>query len=143
MDPYGYPFWWWARAVGKERVSRVLHATSGARSIWLSTVQAYKKTSWKANCLGMAGAFTGAERTKQGLCEVAGNGTLLLDEIGELPFEMQASLLRVLHEREFRRVGGTRTMPLTARIVSATNVDLRAAITDRRFREDLYYRLNA
>ena len=130
--------------VGKERVSRVLHATSGVKGPFLAiNCAGLQKDLLESELFGHeAGAFTGAERTKQGLCEVAGNGTLLLDEIGELPFEMQASLLRVLHEREFRRVGGTRTMPLTARIVSATNVDLRAAITDRRFREDLYYRLN-
>jgi len=130
--------------VGKERVSRVLHATSGVKGPFLAiNCAGLQKDLLESELFGHeAGAFTGAERTKQGLCEVAGSGTLLLDEIGELPFEMQASLLRVLHEREFRRVGGTRTMPLTARIVSATNVDLRKAITDRRFREDLYYRLN-
>lgn len=88
------------------------------------------------------GAFTGADRTKIGLIELADGGTLFLDEMGELPLAMQAKLLRVLQEREITRVGGVAHIPVDLRVVSATNRDLRAAINDGTFREDLYYRLN-
>jgi len=88
------------------------------------------------------GAFTGATRSKPGRVELAAGGTLFLDEIGELPTAVQAKLLRVLQEREFERVGGTRAVAADVRIVAATHRDLAAAIVDGTFRKDLYYRLN-
>ena len=88
------------------------------------------------------GAFTGAIGTKKGKLEVAESGTVFLDEIGELPPPMQAKLLRVLQEREFERVGGTRTLKFDARVVAATNRNLEEAIKSGHFRQDLYYRLN-
>jgi Nif-specific regulatory protein len=88
------------------------------------------------------GAFTGALARKQGRFELAHGGTIFLDEIGELPFSTQAKLLRVLQEREFDRVGGHEPVRVDVRIIAATNRDLERAITERSFREDLYYRLN-
>ncbi|MHB9293764.1 putative two-component system, NtrC family, response regulator AtoC [Hollandina sp. SP2] len=88
------------------------------------------------------GAFTGAFIRKQGLFELAGRGCLFLDEIGEMPIPLQVKLLRVLQERKIRRLGGLKDIPLTARIVSATNRDLEAMVREGRFREDLYYRIN-
>jgi two-component system response regulator AtoC len=79
---------------------------------------------------------------KQGLFELAGNGCLFLDEIGEMPMPLQVKLLRVLQDRTIRRLGGLADIPVKARIISATNKDLEALITEGRFREDLYYRLN-
>ena len=87
------------------------------------------------------GAFTGAVSSKPGRFELAKGGTLLLDEIGDLKPELQVKLLRVLEEKIFMRVGGTRRIPLEARIVAATNVDLKEAMRQGRFRDDLYYRL--
>jgi len=88
------------------------------------------------------GAFTGAMRDKQGLLEAASGGSIFLDEIGDLPLDLQASLLRFLQERVIYRVGGTRTIAVDARVITATHVDLPQAVADGRFREDLYYRLS-
>jgi len=88
------------------------------------------------------GAFTGAVRTKQGLIEIADSGTLFLDEISEMAPNLQAKLLKVIEEKEFYRVGGTRAIKVDVRFVSATNQPVRGLIADGRFREDLYYRLN-
>jgi Nif-specific regulatory protein len=88
------------------------------------------------------GAFTGAVSDKKGKLELADNGTLFLDEIGELPLALQAKFLRVLQEREFERVGGTRSVQVNLRIVAATNLDLRAAAARGAFRPDLYFRLD-
>jgi len=88
------------------------------------------------------GAFTGAAKEKQGLIEAASGGSIFLDEIGDLPLDLQASLLRFLQERTIYRVGGTRTVAVDARVIAATHVDLPKAVVDGRFREDLYYRLS-
>jgi two-component system response regulator AtoC len=88
------------------------------------------------------GAFTGAVARKQGLFELAGRGSLFLDEIGEMPLPLQVKLLRVLQERKIRRLGGNDDIPVNARIVSATNRDIETLVKEGKFREDLYYRLN-
>ena len=88
------------------------------------------------------GSFTGAEARRAGRFELAGSGTILLDEIGDLAPSLQAKLLRVLQERSFERVGGSSTLPMRARVIAATNLDLERAVRERRFRQDLYYRLN-
>ena len=88
------------------------------------------------------GAFTGAISTKKGKFEMAGEGTILLDEVGEIPFELQAKLLRFLQSKEFQRVGGERTLKSNARVIAATNRDLLEMVKEGRFREDLYYRLS-
>ncbi|HEU4637961.1 MAG TPA: sigma 54-interacting transcriptional regulator, partial [Candidatus Binatia bacterium] len=87
------------------------------------------------------GAFTGALQRRLGRFELAEGGTIFLDEIGELPAEMQSALLRVLQEREFERVGGTQTIRADVRVIAATNRDLHAALIDKTFRSDLFYRL--
>ena len=89
------------------------------------------------------GAFTGADKDKRGLFEVADRGTIFLDEVGDMSPKLQAKILRVLEEQEFDKVGGTETLKVDVRVVAATNRDLRRAIGDGSFREDLYYRLNA
>ena len=88
------------------------------------------------------GAFTGAVNDKQGLMELANNGTLLLDEIGDLTPNLQVKLLRVLQDREFRPVGSTKMLKTNFRLISATNVDVDAALKEGRLREDLYFRIN-
>jgi two-component system response regulator AtoC len=88
------------------------------------------------------GSFTGATGRKQGLFELAGNGCLFLDEIGEMPMPLQVKLLRFLQDRKIRRLGGLSDIPVNARIVSATNKELEALVKEGSFREDLYYRLN-
>ena len=90
----------------------------------------------------MKGAFTGATRDRMGRFQMANGGTLLLDEIGELPLDLQAKLLRVLQESQFEPVGSDRGIKVDVRILGATQVDLERAIRDGRFRADLYYRLN-
>ena len=90
----------------------------------------------------MKGAFTDAIATKKGLFEMADEGTIFLDEISELPLMMQVKLLRVLQDREFKRVGGTEDIHVDVRIIAATNKDLERAVKEKRFREDLFYRLN-
>jgi two-component system response regulator HydG len=88
------------------------------------------------------GAFTGANKAKDGLLAVAEGGTVFLDEVGELPIDLQAKLLRALQEKEIRPVGGTKAVPINARILAATNRDLEQAVTQGNFRRDLYFRLN-
>src|SRR5699024_6983819 len=87
-------------------------------------------------------AFTGANSKKKGLMEIAGGGTVLLDEIGELPLDIQPKLLRFLEEKKFKRVGGLEDIEVDIRIIAATNKDLEKAIKNKEFREDLYYRLD-
>jgi len=88
------------------------------------------------------GSFTGADRDKTGLLQLAGDGTLFLDEISEMPLELQAKLLRVLQERTFRKVGGVKDLTCEATIIASSNRDLKTEVTEKRFRQDLYYRLN-
>jgi DNA-binding NtrC family response regulator len=130
---------------GKGLVARVIHASSArARGPFLSiNCSAFQDQLLESELFGHEkGAFTGAAAAKQGLFEVAGGGTLVLDEVGEMSPAMQAKLLQVLDTREMRRVGGTRVHRLDVRIIAATNRDLPEAIKVGRFREDLYYRLN-
>ena len=97
----------------------------------------------ESNLFGhVKGAFTGAVYAKKGLFELADKGTLFFDEIGNIPLETQAKLLRVLQDREFMRLGGVEIIKVDVRIVAATNIDLRRAVEEGRFREDLFYRLN-
>lgn len=130
---------------GKELVARSLHSLSSRRD----------KNFIKLNCAAVPaglleselfghekGAFTGAVNQKVGRIELADKGTLFLDEIGELPLNLQPKLLRVLQDREFERLGGVHTLRVDVRIVSATNRDLHQDVAEKKFREDLFYRLN-
>jgi DNA-binding NtrC family response regulator len=130
---------------GKELVAKAIHQASPR----------HKRRFVAINCASIPeplleselfghekGAFTGADRTKLGMFELAHDGTLLLDEIGELPLVLQSKLLRVLQEQEIQRVGGVQTIPVNVRLLAATNRDLKAAIEKKEFRADLFYRLN-
>ncbi|MBW6509357.1 MAG: sigma-54 dependent transcriptional regulator [Desulfuromonadales bacterium] len=130
---------------GKELVAQALHLGSERKKHPFVPINcgAIPENLLESELFGHErGAFTGADKKKQGLFETAHLGSLFLDEIGELPMGMQVKLLRVLQEREFRRVGGTSTIPLDIRLIAATNQDLAANIAQGTFREDLYYRLN-
>jgi formate hydrogenlyase transcriptional activator len=130
---------------GKELIARAIHDLSGRR----------ERTFVKLNCAAIPtglleselfghekGAFTGAIAQKVGRFELANKGTLFLDEVGDIPLELQPKLLRALQEHEFERLGGVRTIKVDVRLVAATNRDLAQMIADREFRSDLYYRLN-
>lgn len=130
---------------GKELAARYIHAQSRRRSGPFIAVNcgALSDSLAEAELFGYEkGAFTGALRTQLGWFETAQGGTLMLDEIGDLPLALQVKLLRVLQEREVIRVGSRRPVPVDIRIIAATNVDMEAAVRARRFREDLFFRLN-
>ena len=130
--------------VGKEVFARYVHACSPRRSepFLALNVAALPSELLEAELFGYEqGAFTGADRARPGKFEAAGRGTVLLDEVGEIPLELQAKLLRVLEVGEYRRLGGVRLRSLQARVVAATNRDLEAAVRQGQFREDLYFRL--
>ena len=130
---------------GKELVARAVHANSARAERAFVTVNSGSLPSdlLESTLFGhVKGAFTGAVYAKKGLCDAADRGTIFFDEIGNIPLETQAKLLRVMQEREFMRLGGMDTIKVDVRIVAATNCDLKQMVADGRFREDLYYRLH-
>src|SRR5436190_5852436 len=130
---------------GKELIARAIHNQSPRNSEMFQAVNcaAINENLLESELFGHEkGSFTGAHADKKGLFEVADRGTLFLDEIAELDVSMQAKLLRALQERKIRRVGGTHEINVDVRVIAATNRDLRAMVSDGRFRDDLYYRIN-
>ncbi len=130
---------------GKELFARSIHQWSPRCAMPLIVINcvALTETLLENELFGHErGAFTGADRQQKGKLEMADGGTVFLDEIGDMPLALQAKLLRVLQDREFQRVGGSKTVSVNIRIIAATNKDLRQAVKTGRFREDLYFRLN-
>ena len=130
---------------GKELIARAIHKRSqrASRAFVSVNCAAIPRDLIASELFGHEkGAFTGATQRRLGRFESADGGTIFLDEIGELPAEMQIALLRVLQEREFQRVGGNESIKTDVRVVAATNRNLQTAIAERRFRDDLFYRLN-
>jgi len=130
---------------GKELVARALHANSrlAPKPYIRVNCAAIPRELIESEFFGYEkGAFTGAVTSKPGRFELADGGTLVLDEIGEIPLEMQVKLLRAIQEHEFERVGGLRTLRVNVRLITATNKDLQRCVTEGTFREDLFYRLN-
>lgn len=130
---------------GKELIAREIHLKSDRKNKTFLAINcgALVENLAESELFGYeAGAFTGANKSKAGLFETANGGTLFLDEVGELPLSLQIKLLRVIQEREVLRVGGRKPIPIDVRIISGTHVDLRKAVSENKFRLDLYYRLN-
>lgn len=130
---------------GKELVARAVHESGGRRNKAFIKVNcaALPETLLESELFGHEkGAFTGAHATRPGRFELANKGTIFLDEIGEMPLALQAKMLRVLQEKQFERIGGSKTYDVDVRIVAATNVGLERAVEQGEFRADLYYRLN-
>jgi two-component system, NtrC family, response regulator AtoC len=129
---------------GKEVIARQIHQKTHGESQPFVEVDCttIPRPLFESELFGHEkGAFTGADRTKEGIFELGKEGTIFLDEIGEIDVELQSRLLRVLETRQFRRVGGTRLLELKARVIAATNRDLTQLIAEQKFRSDLYYRL--
>jgi two-component system response regulator PilR (NtrC family) len=130
---------------GKELVARAIHSHSSRSDRAFITVNSGNLPSdlLESTLFGhVKGAFTGAVYPKKGLCDLADKGSIFFDEIGNIPVETQAKLLRVMQEREFMRLGGMETIKVDVRIIAATNCDLKEMVEDGRFREDLFYRLH-
>src|SRR5437016_2409833 len=131
--------------VGKDMIARAIHQHSPRKDRPFVKINctAIPENLMESELFGYEkGAFTGANTTKPGKFEMADTGTVFLDEIGDVPGSIQVKLLRVLQEREFERLGSNKTQHIDVRVIAATNVDLRAALEQGTFREDLYYRLN-
>ena len=130
---------------GKERIARLIHYLSnrGRKPMQSINCAAFPETLLESELFGHEkGSFTGAQNTHIGIVESASGSTLFLDEVGDMSLSTQAKLLRVLQERQIRRVGGTKTIPIDIRIIAATNKNLEEAIKQGTFRDDLFYRLN-
>jgi formate hydrogenlyase transcriptional activator len=130
---------------GKELIARAIHHQSGRRecSFVKMNCAAIPATLLESELFGYEkGAFTGAVAQKAGRLELAHGGTLFLDEVGDIPLELQSKFLRALQEQEFERLGGTKTVHVDMRLVAATNCNLAAMVSVKKFRADLYYRLN-
>lgn len=131
--------------VGKSLIAKAIHFTGKRQNMPFLSINCatFTEELLASELFGYEkGAFTGAVSTKQGLVEIADTGTLFLDEIAELPTNLQAKLLKVVEEGEFYRVGGTRPIKVDVRFIAATNQNVKRLISEGRFREDLYYRLN-
>src|SRR5439155_15822612 len=136
---------WGESGTGKELAARAIHGRSPRRAKQFVSINcgALPDELLESELFGhVKGSFTGAVATKKGLFEVADGGTIFLDEIGDTSAAMQIKLLRVLQERQIRRVGGTEQLEVDVRIITATNQDLETMVRQKRFREDLYYRIN-